>query len=102
GTAARKMFLLAPGTYRLVTEVFADALSAPERLGVTLQCVGSSATVAQIDVTPGKAGGRQSYNVPIEVPASGCTAQWVLITMLAPDRADGPEAWIDEFEVTSQ
>lgn len=99
GIAARKLFVLAPGSYRLVTDVFAEASSAPERLGWTVQCAGSSQTVAQIDVTPKKAGGRQSYDVPIEVPASGCTAQWVQIDMFAADRADWSEAWIDRFEI---
>ena len=96
GTAARKLFTLPPGAY--VLGVAVDSQGAlPEALKWTMRCASRGASLLLTDVTP-KARGRTLLSLTFHVPAN-CGAQWLELSVRAPEGFDPAELWIESLTV---
>lgn len=102
GTVAEQLVLLPPGRWRLSgrLKVVEGALS--DRLAWTLNCTRSSGRAAA--TAPLAAASHQTWtqfsNV-VDIPASGCPAQWLRLVALPQDRRTSADVWIDDVALTS-
>lgn len=100
GEVARQMLLLAPGAYRLsalVGNVTGDALSRPL---LSLSCAtGGRAALGQLEF-PVAAPTGVPLEGHIQVPASGCAAQWLTISLRSGLGGAPTTPWIDSIALS--
>ena len=97
---AEQLMVLPPGTYRLRGAALLGDRQAPDQLAWSVACA-EGGRVVLARAAQGAAPGPDwtSFDVPFEVPAEGCGAQWLSLRGLAQDRFGTLEAWCRSLAV---
>lgn len=98
GIAAKRLMVLPPGTYRFASLAHSVAGSKPERLEWALRCAGDDNSLLRLDLRAAKDTPSASTRA-FTVPAQGCRAQWVELSVRAPDGSEASEVWIQDVKI---
>lgn len=102
GTIAEQLVNLAPGSYRLSTEVRSESGAPDARLAWTLSCAaGGGSAISSLSVsTPSAAPGSwTTFSGQFDV-SSSCPAQWLRLETRAGDRRSPMVLWFDRVTVS--
>jgi hypothetical protein len=89
---AEQLLVLAPGSYRFAGQARATS-DASDALAWELSCAGDSGVVLARAPAPGAAGDWRAFAAVLQVPQTGCAAQWLRLTPSPTDHARHLEVW---------
>lgn len=103
GELARQLLVLPAGRYRLGWRAGSIAADGA-RLTLKIQCVAGKELhdVALRQLSPAPETGRLDMPLPFTVPANGCSAQWVILSVDNPGAVPETLPWIDDVRVERQ
>ncbi|MBU1525468.1 MAG: hypothetical protein KJ954_01850 [Alphaproteobacteria bacterium] len=98
--AATQLLLLDPGVYSFSGEVRFDAGGDDARLAWVLSCLETGRPLVEWSPAADAANPEWSgWRTTFEVPASGCSAQWLRLKSRRGDRRSSVSAWFDRLRV---
>lgn len=89
---AQQLLVLAPGSYRFSGQARTDG-DAAGALAWTIFCADASGVVLARIPAPDGPGAWLAFSAPIRVPETGCTAQWLRLTVSPTDHVRPVEIW---------
>lgn len=98
GELVRQLLTLHPGRYSFTLSGGGDAQSEAATPKWTLACGDSPLVLTSVSVPRTPAGVRASAS--FEVPAGGCTGQWLVLAVGSVSQPQGVTAWVDEIALT--
>lgn len=97
---AQQLLLLEPGRYRVAGEVRTELGQTPG-VGWAVFCYESGQRLGIQATTPARQVW-QGFRFEFEIPASGCTAQWLRLSGRRESNSGDTVAWFDSMEIMSQ
>jgi hypothetical protein len=99
GEVARQLILLRPGAYRLAVKAGEVPQDAGSRPALSVICSGAQPQgLTQIRLQPAGTAGNPNIQRFV-VPASGCPAQWIIISTGTDPDEQGSTPWIDDIRI---
>ena len=96
--AARKLVLLRPGRYRLLSNLRVDQEPFPDRLEWTISCAGAASSLVTQSIELSRPG-RTTHSQAFVVPSGNCEAQWLDLSIRGSDGPQPAELWVEDVEV---
>jgi hypothetical protein len=98
---AEQLLMLKPGRYRMQFRAEGDAKGESSKIGWTLSCHGSKATLVQLPLTNITYAPRL-LAASFTVPAAGCGAQWLRLSGAAAEFPDEQAATIRDLQIAPE
>jgi hypothetical protein len=98
GDLASQLLILRPGRYRFSFRASGDASGEGSRLVWTFACNPANSQILQMSIT-GVASAPKRFTASLEVPASGCTTQWLRLDGISGDVESAQEVAISDLSL---